>query len=404
MRLRLEVTTSLSEFQNIPVGKQAQEMDISPQFRPYSGVEIVVSEDTAYFAGNESGRVLRIENPWGTQAQAGNILASLTQTGFQYQPYTADNALVNPAAEIGDAVTVNGTYSGIYKMNRNYSSLMAADIEAPQDEEVDHEFPYEPKQDRIYKREIADAQAAISLTQEQISAEVSRATSAEESLSSAITQTAQEISANVVKKTGGSSSSFGWTLNDSSWELKSNNQTVFKATSSGVEISGKVTATSGTIGGFTITNSSIYNGMSNINSTLNGVYIGTNGIAVGGGRFKVTSSGAVSAANMTLTGTLNIGGTNITAAALRSGAQSAYTNGGAWSIGASNGNTAKSWWDSATSSGGIAKNIKATNIIATNGITASSGTVSARNFQMNGNNFSLRTATISGTTIAYVGW
>lgn len=390
------MTASLSEFQNIPVGKQAQEMDISPQFQPYSGVEIVVSEDTAYFAGNESGRVLRIENPWGTQEQANNILSSLTQTGFQYQPYTAGNALVNPAAEIGDAVTVNGTYSGIYKMNRNYSSLMSADIEAPQDEEVDHEFPYEPKQDRIYKREIAESQAAISLTQEQISAEVSRATSAEESLSSAITQTAQEISANVVKKTGGSSSSFGWTLNDSSWELKSNNSTVFKATSSGIEISGKVTATSGKIGGFTLGTSALYNGMNNINSTSNGVYVGTNGISVGGGRFKVTSSGAVSAANMTLTGTLNIGGTNITAAALRSGAQSAYTNGGTWSTGAGYGYN----YNNATKQG--ATSYPSTFRCGT--LTTNTITITQSWLTMNGKYGQWKTATIGGVTINYLGY
>lgn len=311
----------MSEFQNIPVGKQAQEMDISPQFRPYSGVEIVVSEDTAYFAGNESGRVLRIENPWGTQAQADNILASLTQTGFQYQPYTADNALVNPAAEIGDAVTVNGTYSGIYKMNRDYSSLMATDIAAPQDEEVDHEFPYEPKQDRIYKRELAEARAQIKVNHDSIEAEVFRASEAEGQLSSAIQQTATEISANVLKRTGGSSSSFGWTLTDSSWELTSNNQTVFKATSSGVEISGKVTANSGSIGGFTISGSAIYNGPNSLTSGTAGVYVGKDGIRVNGtsASFRAEKNG-----NVYLTGDLYIGGTKISAANLRSGAATAY--------------------------------------------------------------------------------
>lgn len=391
----------MSEFTKVQVGKEVSSFEVSPEFSVYSGVEIVDDEGNTELVGNDTGRVVAI--PGITKQQAEAILADLTGSGFQYQPYTASDAHLSPAAEIGDGVTINGVYSGIYRMSKSFGPRMIAQLEAPQDEEVDHEFPYEPKQDRIYKREIADAQAAISLTQDQISAEVFRATSAEESLSSAIQQTATEISANVLKKTGGSSSSFGWTLTDSSWELKSNNQTVFKATSSGVEISGKVTATSGTIGGFTITNSSIYNGMNGINSTSNGVYIGTNGIAVGGGRFKVTSSGAVSAANMTLTGTLNIGGTNITAAALRSGAQSAYTNGGSWSTGASNGNTAKSWWDSATSNSGIGKTIKASNFVALSSITAAS-TISARTFQMNGNNFVLRTATIAGTTIAYVGW
>lgn len=308
-------------------------MDISPQFRAYSGVEIVVSEDSAYFAGNRSGLVLRIENPWGTQAQANNILASLKQSGFQYQPYTASNALVNPAAELGDAVTVNGTYSGIYKISRNYSALMAADIEAPQDEEVDHEFPYEPQQDRIYKREIADARAQIKLNHDSIESEVTRASAAEGTLSSRISQNASAITAKV-SSSGGKNSSFAWVLNAGGFSLVSSNKTVFKCNASGVEINGKVTATSGKVGGFSIGTSAIYNGMTWRDSTANGVYVGTDGIAVGGGKFKVTSSGDVSAADMTLTGTLNIGGTNITAAALRSGAQSAYNNGGTWSTGA----------------------------------------------------------------------
>ena len=319
-------------FANVPVGKQAQSLDISPQFQPYSGVEIIVNEDDSIFVGDRSGRVLSITNPWGSRQQAEDILSSLTSKGFQYQPYTATGALVNPAAEIGDGVTLNGVYSGIYKMTRNYNSLTAADIEAPQDEEVDHEYPYEPKQDRIYRREIADAQASISLAQDAITAEVTRATTAEGTLSSRITQNATSINAKV-SQTGGNNSSFGWSLLSNKFSLYAGNKEVFKVTSSGAEIQGKITATSGAIGGFTIGSSAIYNGMTTLNSTSSGVYVGTNGIAVGGGAFKVTSSGAVSAKNMTLTGTLNIGGTNISAAALRSGAQSAYNSGSYWSGG-----------------------------------------------------------------------
>ncbi len=68
---------------------------------------------------------------------------------------------------------------------------------------------------------------------------------------SSIIQNATDITAKV-GKTGGTSSSFGWTLTDSQWTLQSNNETVLKANSSGLEVSGKVTASSGTIGGWTI--------------------------------------------------------------------------------------------------------------------------------------------------------
>lgn len=337
----------MSNFTNIPVGQEIEDMDISPVFQPYSGVEIITGENTSVFAGDRSGRVLTITNEWGTQAQAQNILNSLKATGFQYQPYVATGTILNPAAEVGDGITANGIYSGIYKLSKRYSPLMIADVEAPQDEEVDHEYPYEPKQDREYKREIAEARASISINENTITAEVLRATSAEGTLSSRITQNATSINAKV-SQTGGNNSSFGWSLLSNKFSLYSGNKEVFKCNSSGIEVNGKITATSGYIGngssGFTITASSIYNGMGNINSTANGIYIGTNGIAIGGGAFKVTSAGAVSAKNMTLTGTLTIGGQTITAAALRSGAQQAYNNAGSWNGTTSTVNSNGSYW------------------------------------------------------------
>lgn len=337
----------MSNYVNVPLGKQIESMDFSPEFDAYSGVEIIIDDETSIFSGNRSGRVLSFSNPFGTKAQADNILASLKSTGFQYQPFTATGALLNPAAEIGDGVTINGIYSGIYKLSRQYNALSPSDIEAPQDEELDHEYPYEPREERVFRREISEAQAQITLNQNAITAEVTRAKQEEGSLSSRITQNATSINAKV-SQTGGNNSSFGWSLLSTKFSLYAGNKEVFKVTSSGAEIQGKITATSGAIGGFTIGSSSIYNGMTTLNSTSNGVYVGTNGISVGGGNFKVTSSGAVSAKNMTLTGTLNIGGTNIKAADLRSGAQSAYNNSSTWTSGAAGGEQAKKAFNSGT--------------------------------------------------------
>ena len=328
------VTESLSETAKIGVGNEVYTLDVSPQFQTYSGVEIIVDEETSYLAGNDINRILRIENPWGTQAQAEAILQALQAKAFQYQPFTASGASLNPAAEIGDGVTVSDTYSGIYKMTRTFSPLATAEIEAPQDEEIDHEFPFEEKQDRIYKREIAENKAQISITQDAIKAEVERAEGAENLLRSAISQTAGEISANVVKREGGDQSQFGWSLTDSAWSVYSNGLEVFRIDSSGATVKGAITATSGTIGGFNIGQSSLWNGTNSLSETGNGVYVGTDGISVGGGAFKVTASGSVSAKNMTLTGTLTIGNDTITANQLRSGAYSAYSNGSTWSTGA----------------------------------------------------------------------
>lgn len=59
----------------------------------------------------------------------------------------------------------------------------------------------------------------------------------------------------------------------------------------------------GSIGGFTIDTTKLYNGMTSLSDTTHdGVYVGTDGIALGKGKFKATSTGAVTASNITATG------------------------------------------------------------------------------------------------------
>ena len=97
----------------------------------------------------------------------------------------------------------------------------------------------------------------------------------------------------------------------------------FSIDSSGnVTMQGAVTATSGFIGngdrGFTISNTAIYNGRTDLSGRLpagsaagSGVYVGTNGISLGtsvdGPLFKVTAAGALYAVSATITGTLTAG-------------------------------------------------------------------------------------------------
>lgn len=303
----------MSEYGKVPLGKDAQSMEISPRFDAYSGVEIIKSsengEETVIRSTgfSEEGRVLTISNPWGTQEQADAIYNRLRNVGFQYQPFTAVGAQANPAAEIGDGISVNGVYSGIYKMKRDYTPLAPAEISAPQDEEVDHEFPYEPKETRVFKREIRDAQSKIEQNANQITLSVKRTDDDWVETQSFIEQTSEEISAFVKKEDGSGSGmeSFGWKLSSSSWELKSGGTTVFKATKSGVVVSGEIEATKGTIGGFKIgqTSGAIYNNnKSDIDADVDGIYMGSKGISLGKGKFKVTNAGKLTASDVSITG------------------------------------------------------------------------------------------------------
>lgn len=170
-------------------------LDVSPQFDTYSKVIIHIDDDTQVSVGDDSGRVFEIDNPLGTQALAQEMLAKLR--GFRYQPYQADGALLDPAAEIGDAVNTPSSYGGIYTRNRTFGRLMKADISAPHDEEINHEYQYESPQERKYKREMGDVRASLIIQSNMIQAEVVARQNADNEMSSRITQTSDAITAEV---------------------------------------------------------------------------------------------------------------------------------------------------------------------------------------------------------------
>ena len=271
------------EFGFVNLGKEAQNIDIAEPLAPFSGVRIIVGVDEdynelVYFAGDESGRVLEVENPFGSQAMANAILESVRD--YQYQPLYADGAILNPAAEIGDAVSVNGVYSGIYTRATTFGTLMASDISAPTNEEVIHEFNVPTPEERKFQRLNYDIQSEFKTT-------------------------ASEISAKVSKTSPQGQTSFGWSLQDNQWRVFNQNGNILRATASGLEVTGKIQADEGYIGGwngFVIKASAIYNGITELNGQgERGVYLGTDGLQIGQG-FIADSYGNVKASNMKLIG------------------------------------------------------------------------------------------------------
>lgn len=191
---------------NINLAKNMQALTVGRKLDNYTGVIIHAGQSgdgssIDYSAGSASGYVLEIDNPIGTQAMADMVLAGLKLRGVRYQPFEADSAILDPAAELGDNVTVNGLASVLFSKITRHSHLMAADAAAPHDEEVDHEFTYVPRTVREFRRESAYARSRITLNEEQISLEVVRATTAEGTLASRITLTEDAITSEVARAT-----------------------------------------------------------------------------------------------------------------------------------------------------------------------------------------------------------
>lgn len=266
-------------------------LDIGQKRTAYTGVIVHAGQtddgkSIDYSVGNDSGSVLEVNVPNGTTALAYALLDKLKLRGYRYQPFEADGAIADPAIEIGDIITANNVPGIVMGIQTKHSRLMASTLKAPFDEEVNHEWKYVPRSERQFQRESAYTRSRLTINDDRIEAKVS--------------------------KTGGNSQSFGWSLTDSSWTLTSNNSTVLRATSSGIEIMGRITATSGYIGngssGFEIGNNYIRNGMLSRDDTAhNGVYIGTDGIALGAGNFKVDSSGNLTANSGTFRGSVSAG-------------------------------------------------------------------------------------------------
>lgn len=226
---------------------------------------------------------------------------------------------------------------------------------------------------------VEDNEGAISSLTVSLNSLTSRVSTAEGNIST-LTQRADSIEAEVDGKVdeayGSSSSSFGWSLKTTGFYVYSNKSTVVKITSSGLEVtgditaksgslenmtiagylyfggnksyyisannnnsnyyiylpgfnvnnttatfSGKLSAPSGTIGGFKITTSAIYKTKTSYNDSNQGVYLGTSGIGLGAGSFYVTSAGKLYASNAEISGTITatagtIGGFTIGATSL----------------------------------------------------------------------------------------
>lgn len=278
--------------------------DKAEQFDGFSKVVIIVSDEIEYSAGTDTGRTLTLNCPWGTQEIANNILQSIK--GFQYQPMTAENALVDPSVEIGDGISANGVYSGVYSLDTKFNSNLPMDVSAPADEELYEEHTYIPKTEREVKRKFLDFQSQFKIQDGKISAEVEERKSDTKSIRATLSVQADQITAKV-NKNDGKSSTFGWALETASWRIFSGSNTVLKADKNGLEVKGVIRATSGEIGGFQITSNSLtYNNQTWGGTNSTGIYIGPSGIQLGK-NFKVDSSGNLTAASGTFSGYVKAG-------------------------------------------------------------------------------------------------
>ena len=161
------VTSSLSD--SVFLGQKTGSLESSPALDPITKVILLIDDENYYEAGT-GDNVMEVSCPYGSQQMANDILAALQ--GYSYQPATAGEALLDPAAEFGDAMTVDGLYTVIANMDLTFDQLMTSDVGAPGEQEIESEYPYQSQQTTETNRKLAQTRSLITKTAEEINLSV----------------------------------------------------------------------------------------------------------------------------------------------------------------------------------------------------------------------------------------
>ena len=146
------------------------QLDTSPPLEAVSKVILAVSDDTAYIAGDDTGRTVEITNPYGTQTMANNILQALKN--YTYTPAMATEAILDPAAELGDGITMGGVYTVLAQSTLTFDGLMTSDAGAPGQGEQESEYQYQSPILSDIEWQFAETRSQITKTADEIRLEV----------------------------------------------------------------------------------------------------------------------------------------------------------------------------------------------------------------------------------------
>lgn len=146
------------------VGKDVTSFSDKGKYKPISRVTLLVDDENSLTAGDDTGMEVIASCPHATQPMVNALLQ--TMKGYQYQAYEAGAANIDPAAELGDGVTVGGIYSPMSKLSDDGRGY--AGISSPGEAEMEDEYPSEGYISQKFNRKIAETRSTITKTSEEI--------------------------------------------------------------------------------------------------------------------------------------------------------------------------------------------------------------------------------------------
>lgn len=150
------------------VGGDITSFSDNGKYKPISRVTLLVDDENSLTAGDDTGMEVIASCPHATQPMVNALLQAVK--GYQYQAYEAGAANIDPAAELGDGVTVGGIYSPLSKLSDDGRGY--ADISSPGEAEMEDEYPSDGYITQEFNRKVAETRSLITKTSEAINLRV----------------------------------------------------------------------------------------------------------------------------------------------------------------------------------------------------------------------------------------
>lgn len=163
------------------------------KYKPISRVTLLVDDENSFTAGDDTGMEVIASCPHATQQMVNALLQ--TMKGYRYQAYEAGAANIDPAAELGDGVTVGGIYSPLSKLSDDGRGY--AGISSPGEAEMEDEYPSGGYITQEFNRKIAETRSTIAKTIDAINLRIDGVTGDVSSLQVSLGNVQSEVSGKI---------------------------------------------------------------------------------------------------------------------------------------------------------------------------------------------------------------
>lgn len=155
------------------LANRCSDLDKGVDSLPISGVQLQnESGETIAEAGDSTGRVLVQQYPYDDNAEAVATYMLKRIKGYVQKGYTAQETIIDPAAQLGDGILLNGMYGVLANEDITFDGLYTSDLSSPDTDETDDEYPYKSKAQRQMERNMAVTRSLIKKSSDAITLRV----------------------------------------------------------------------------------------------------------------------------------------------------------------------------------------------------------------------------------------